>query len=146
MWTLKDVGGYIRTAQAPKLLTDLLKRIKSIFNFTQERENRLARYVDVINDYKAGMPVKEIEQKYGCSTHTVLRYARLAQLPKRPKGFDPQVRETCIILYKEGKPVAEIAAKLGVSEAYISKLAKEVGINRRDFKNPRKKRVRLHPS
>jgi hypothetical protein len=38
-------------------------------------------------------------------------------------------------MYKDGKPIAEIQALVGVSQAYVSKTATEEGINRRNFKN-----------
>lgn len=112
----------------------MLRKVRAIFTFTQERANRLKRYVRVVYAYKAGVPVKKIEDDYGCCRQTVLRYARLAGLPKRPKGFEPDVRRATISLYKSGVPIAQIQAQLGVSQAYISKTATEEGINRRNFK------------
>lgn len=134
MFTLKTAADYIRTSRAPIRFFAFVKQIKRIFTFTQERANRLVRYVELVRDYKQGKPVRDIETKYGCSRNTVLRYARLADLPKRPRHFDPKVRSAVIALYKEGRPIAEISARLGVSKAYISNAASEEGINRVKFK------------
>ncbi len=130
MLTLKNAAEYILTSKAPTGLLSILRRIRSVFSFTQERANRLARFVKIVRAYKAGQLVLDIEAEYGCSRHTVLRYARLAGLPKRQKGFDPDVRESVIAAYKAKKPIAEIAEKYKVSMAYVSKTATEEGINR----------------
>ncbi|WP_334451726.1 helix-turn-helix domain-containing protein [Bradyrhizobium elkanii] len=60
-------------------------------------------------------------------------YARLAGLDKRPKG-DAERRRGIIALYQQGRPIAEIAARMGVSQALVSKIASEEGINRRNFR------------
>lgn len=132
-WTLKHAADYVRTSRAPKPLAQLIAAVWRVFTFTQERTNRLARFVKIVAAYKLGKPVKDIEAQYGCSRQTVLRYARLAGCPKRPKHFDPAVRKAVIAMYQQDKPLAEIQARLGVSQAYISKTATEEGINRRNF-------------
>jgi len=131
---LRHVGNYVRTGQAPRALLAVLRKVKSIFTFTQERANRLKRFIRVVHAYKAGVPIKKIEDDYGCCKGTILRYARLSGLSKRPKGFEPDVRRAVIALYKDKVPIATIQARLGVSQAYISKTATEEGINRRNFK------------
>src|SRR6185312_4699004 len=133
MLTLATAAEYLRTSKAPRAFFSFVKQVTRIFTFTQERANRLVRYVEIVRAYKQGTPVQDIERKYGCSRQTVLRYARAADLPKRPKHFDPKIRAATIALYKQGKSIAEIQARLGVSQAYISKTATEEGINRRHF-------------
>lgn len=130
MIKLQTVADYVRTSRGPKLLLIILKNIKSVFTFTQERANRVKRFIRIVEAYKAGVPVKKIEETYGCSKFTVLRYARLAGLAKREKGFAPDVKRATISLYKDGLPIAEISARLGVSQAYVSKTATEAGISR----------------
>ena len=137
---LEHVGTYVRTGRAPQAILAVLRKVRQIFTFVQERENRVKRYVKVVKAYRDGMPVADIEREYGCCRQTVLRYARLAGLPKRPKCFEPDIRKAVIALYKEGRPIAEIQARLGVSQAYISKTATEEGINRRDFSKTKRKR------
>ena len=58
----------------------------------------------------------------------------LALQQVQEQGFDPKVRSATVALYKQGRPLAEIQAQLGVSQAYISKTATEEGINRHKFK------------
>lgn len=132
-WTLKDAAIYVQTSRAPRALLNALNAVLRVFTFAQERSNRLARFLKIVTAYKLGKPMLDIERKYGCSRGTVLRYARLAGCPKRPKHFDPEVRKAVIALYRQNKPLAEIEALLGVSQAYISKTATEEGINRRKF-------------
>lgn len=135
--TLKSAAEYVRTSRAPKGFLAFIQTIKRIITFTQERANRLTRYLAIVRAYRRGAPVKAIEEQYGCSRQTVLRYARLAGLAKRDKGFEPGIRRAVIALYKQGKPIAQIQAQLGVSQAYVSKTATEEGINRREFKKRR---------
>lgn len=132
--TLKNAASFVRTSRAPVALLSILQRLRSVFCFAQERANRLKRFVVIVTAYKRGRLVRDIESEYGCSRQTVLRYARLAGCSKRPKGFDPEIRRATISLYKQGKPIAEIQARLGVSQAYVSKTATEEGINRRHFR------------
>jgi len=129
-FTLKQVGDFVRNGKAPKLLLITLKQVKRIFTFTQERSNRYKRYIKIVQAYERGKPVAEIESEFGCCRQTVLRYARLAELPKRPKSFDPNKRKATITMYKAGVPISQIQARLGVSQAYVSKVATEEGINR----------------
>lgn len=140
MVTLKTAALYVRTSRASRALLEIIRQAKRVFTFTQERANRLARYIKITNDYRRGRPVRDIESQYGCSRGTVLRYARMAGLPKRPKCFDPDIRRAVIALYQQGKPIAEIEARLGVSQAYVSKTATEEGINRRNFKRTEARR------
>lgn len=127
---LQTVVDYLLKGKGPKLLLNILKNVKTIFTFTEERANRVKRFVRIINAYKAGVPIKKIEEDYGCAKSTILRYAQLAGLPKRDKGFKPNVKKATLSLYKDGVPIAQISAQLGVSQAYISKIAKAAGINR----------------
>lgn len=131
-FTLADAARYWVNSRPSKAFAAFVAQIRSIFTFTEERANRLQRFPKVANDYRDGMPVADIEAKYGCSRGTVLRYARLAGLEKRPKG-DADRRRGIVALYQQDKPIAEIAARFGVSQALISKIATEEGINRRKF-------------
>jgi transposase-like protein len=131
---LKVAAEYIQTLKAPQGFLGLIASIKRVFNFTQERTNRLTRYVIIAREYKRGTPVNEIAEKHGCSRHTVQRYARMADLPKRPKHFPEQLRNEVIADYKANLPVADIARLHGVSQAYVSKVAREEGMLRRKFK------------
>mgnify|MGYP001288035346 CR=1 FL=1 len=128
--TIQTAADYFRTSRASKAFVGLLRAIKRIFTFAQERANRLRRCVEIIHLYAKGVPVRDIVDRYGCSNNTVLRYARAAGLPKRPKHFPEKVRLAALHMYKDGRPLAEIEARLGVSKAYVSKLATEEGINR----------------
>jgi len=132
--TLQAAADFIRTGRARKLVMRLIRRARTIITFEQEHSNRIPRFVAVANEYRRGRPVGDIQAEFGCSRGTVLRYARMAELPKRPKGFDPEVRRAVLAMYEQRKPIAEISAALGVSQAYISKTATEEGINRHKFK------------
>jgi transposase-like protein len=133
-FTIQSAADFWRTSRAPKAFTRFLRAARRIFTFVYERANRLRRCVEIIDLYAKGVPVRDIVDRYGCSNHTVNRYARAAGLPKRPKHFPEKIRLAAIAMYKDGKPIAEIQARLGVSQAYVSNLATEEGINRRKFK------------
>jgi hypothetical protein len=138
IFTLKDAAEHWRSSRAPKAFPAFIAQVKRILTFTQERANRLRRFGEVTSAYRDGVPVADIESKYGCSKNTVLRYARLAEIEKRPKCFDPRIRKAVILLYKSGNPIAQISAQLGVSQAYVSKTATEEGLNRRNFAKARR--------
>lgn len=121
----------------PRLLSRLLRGAKSFFTFTQERTNRVVRFARIVRDYKTGRMLNDIEKEYGCSRSTIFRYVHLMGLPSRGqerRRTPTQVRAECIRLYKAKAPIKDIAKKLDVSEAYVSRTATEEGINRRNFK------------
>lgn len=139
---LSDAASYMRTTRAPKAFLDFIATVKRIFSFAQERANRPARFVAVARAYKNGEPVLKIQEKFGCSLQTVNRYARMADLPKRPKHFPEDIRKTVIADYKRENPkldVVQIAERNSVSPAYVSKIAREEGISRYEPR-PKKKR------
>ncbi len=129
--TLKDAAEYLRTGKAPQLLLTFIMKIKRIFDFAQERANRPVRFLRVVKAYRNGKPVKDIEEEYGCSRNTVLRYARLAGLPKRPKSDDPERRAKIIKLSKVGGlSQKEIAVACNCSVSLVSIVEHEVGLKR----------------
>lgn len=131
-FTLRDAAEFLRTRKAPAGFRALLRRVKRVLTFRAERENRAPRFLRIVAAYKdPNRSVADIAAEFECSRSTVLRYARLAGLPKRPRGFDDQIRSTVIAMYRDKTPIADIAAKCGVSQAYVSKLATEVDINRK---------------
>jgi len=136
--TLKSAAAFLKTRRASPALTAALAKVASILNFPDERANRLVRFIEVVKAYSDGQPVAEIERDYGCTRSTVLRYARLMGLPKRPKHFDVNKRARVIRLYKLKRPIKEIAKRCGCSQALVSKIATEEGINRRVFQKRRR--------
>lgn len=129
--TLLDAAEYVRTSRAPKLFFAVTQHIKNIFTFTRERANRLVRYVKIVCDYKSGVLVRDIEARYGCSHNTVMRYARLAELPKRAKSDDPERRAKIVALAKKGGlSQKQIAEACRCSVALVSMVEHEAGLNR----------------
>lgn len=127
---LSDAAEYIKTGKAITGFLSVIRSVYRVFTFTYERSNRIARYVVIVRAYKKGVMVNDIQEKYGCSRQTILRYARLAGLPKRPKHFPLQTKEAVIQDWKNGMRLRDISRKHGVSEAYISKTMKELGLSR----------------
>jgi uncharacterized protein YerC len=139
---LSDAASYIRTSRAPKAFLDFIGSIRRIFSFTQERANRPARFVAVTRAYQQGEPVKKIQDRFGCSLQTINRYARMSDLPKRPKHLPEDIRKAVIADYKRENPrldVVQIAERNSVSPAYVSKVAREENISRYEPR-PKKKR------
>lgn len=130
-WRLAEAAQYFHAkSKLHPPLRKLLSNIARVFNFVTEHQNRMQRFVRVVQDYKDGMPVRDIETKYGCSRQTILRYARLAGLPKRPKPSFAEKAPAALALLDQNKPLAEIAARLGTSQAWVSYLAKAHGKSR----------------
>lgn len=135
------VAARLLTSRGPRHVRALIAKISRTFDFPTERANRLKRFIEIAIAYKAGHAVETIRDSHGCTRSTILRYARIANLPKRPKHFAVDVRTRVIRLYKARKPVAEIAARCGVSPAYVSKTATEEGINRKPQRRRKAARV-----
>lgn len=143
MLTLRAAAEYVMTAKAPAVLLAAIASIKHIYSFTQERSNRVARYIAVLRAYRGGTPVQQMVDKYGCSRSTILRYARMAELPKRPKHLPREIKAAVLADYANPNlSVTQIAELNHVSPAYVSKVAREAGISRYE---PRPKKKRLKP-
>jgi len=127
---LQDAADYIKGEKTPRDFRSLLASIKHVFHYPYERANRLARYVIITRAYEKGEDVNRIAKRYGCTRGTVLRYARMAGLPKRPKHFAAKVRRAVIRDYKAKMPIADIARLHEVSPAYVSTVARQSGISR----------------
>jgi transposase-like protein len=138
MIALRAAIDYVTGGKVAAPLRAAFARVRSVVTFTQERANRVVRYIAIVRAYKAGVAIRDIENRWGCSRSTVLRYARSAGLAKRERGLPQDTRAAVLDLYRDGRPVAEIAETCGVSQAYVSKEATAAGINRRTFsKRPR---------
>lgn len=85
--TLKQAADYMRKGRSPAAFATLLLALKKTFDFSAERRNRIKRFVEITRAYQRGESAERIADRYNCEKTTVLRYARLAGLPKRPKAF-----------------------------------------------------------
>lgn len=120
---------FVELLKAPKsFLRSLIKSVRRVFDFAEERKNRSVRFFKVLKAYRDGTPVQTIANNYQCSRGTVQRYARIAGLAKRDKKKVP--RDVIIMAYKAKTPIKEIAKRYGISQALVSKIATEAGINR----------------
>jgi hypothetical protein len=127
---LQDAAAFVQGHKTPRSFRALVASIEDILDFPHERANRLARYIIITRAYEKGEAVQAIIDRFGCTRGTVLRYARMADLPKRPKHFAPEVRKAVLRDYRAKMPIAEIARLHEVSPAYVSKVAGEAGILR----------------
>ena len=107
-----------------------MRKVNNPLSLTIERAARMTRTIQIIQRYALGEPINEITKDYDCGKGTVLRYARAANLPKRPKNFPKEIRETVIAKLKENVPYKIIATALNCSEAYISKVATQENLRR----------------
>lgn len=131
MINLQTAADYVRTSRAPKAFFAIIQSVKRIFTFTQERANRPIRFLRVVRAYRNGKLVRDIESEFGCSHNTVLRYARMAGLPKRPKTDDPERRAKIIKMAKRGGfSQKDIASACQCSVALVSVVEHEAGISR----------------
>jgi transposase-like protein len=135
--TLNDAAEYVKNGRRTSLLLRFLALVKRIFNWEVERSNRLNRFIEITRSYKRGERVEDIAKRYGCNRSNVLRYARMAELDKRPKGISNETRKAVIADYKLGLPIGDIAKLHGVSIAYVSTVANKSGIGR----NPHRKKA-----
>jgi hypothetical protein len=133
-FTLSDAAEYVKNGRRASLLTRFLALVKRIFNWEVERSNRLNRFIEITRAYKRNEPVEAIAKRYGCNRSNVLRYARMAELDKRPKGVSDETRKEVLSDYRLGLPIADIAKLHGVSIAYVSTVANKAGIGRKPQK------------
>jgi hypothetical protein len=95
-----------------------------------DHSRRATRTLEIAMSYARGTPIADISSRYEISSSQILRIARQYNLPKRPKHFDPAIKDKVLTMCRAHKPLAEISALLGVSQAYISKTGKEAGLAR----------------
>ena len=94
-------------------------------------QRRITRSINILREYARGDKVTVIQDRYECSRQTVLRLARAAGLPKRPKRVVSEAARASILLaWDKGQPLREIALKHGVSEAFVSMHAAQNGRHR----------------
>jgi len=131
-FTLSTAAEYLRTSKATTAFLSFLAQIRRVFTFPVERANRLRRFLRIIEDYRKGKPVRDIETKFGCSRGTILRYARLSGEPKRPRTDDPERRATIIAMSKQHPRPSqtEISKACKCSIALVSLVEHEAGIKR----------------
>jgi transposase-like protein len=127
---LQDAARLVQGKRTPHGLQAMIAKVKRVLRYPYERANRLARYVVITRAYQKGEDVNRIAKRFGCGRGTVLRYARMAGLPVRPKHFPAAVRRAVLRDYRRGDPVAEIARLHEVSPAYVSTAARQAGILR----------------
>lgn len=131
MITLKIAAEYVQTSKASRAFLAVVASVKRIFDFAQERANRPVRFLRVVRAYRNGKPVRDIMREFGCSNNTVNRYARMANLPHRPKTDDPERRAKIIRLAKQGTmSQKDIAAACQCSVALVSIVEHEAGLKR----------------
>lgn len=132
--TLKDIAKYVRTSVASKLLMTILRDKGRVFTFTEERHNRLNRYVSVINAYKDGVPLADIETKFGCTRRTIFDYVERAGVPRR--SFKPEeIRQAVLRDYKAGIPISKIMDLHNVKRRFVQQIAADAGERRYRRKN-----------
>lgn len=127
---LRDVAQYVRGSKANALLLAILHKTRHIFNFEEERQNRLSRFVKVCNAYKAGMPISEIETKFGCTKRTIYDYLERANIPRR-RFTTEEIKAAILKDYKNKDiSIAHVAELHNVSVRQVMTLAKKAGLRR----------------
>jgi DNA invertase Pin-like site-specific DNA recombinase len=93
-----------------------------------DHRRRLDRMLEIVRQYRDGIPVIEIAEEFDCSRGTVLRLARAAGLAPRSKRLFTQVqRDEALRRFDNGEPLDHIANVLGTSVAWVSHLARDSG-------------------
>lgn len=96
------------------------------FNHTRgERSEQL------VADYHAGMPVKEMASKYGIHRGSVSKHLRDHGVPPRKVGLDEaQIREA-VKQYALGESLATIGKRMGVDKGTVRERLVESGVEMR---------------
>lgn len=93
-------------------------------------ETHEGKRMAVVEDFKAGLPRKQIAEKHGVPESTISSWARQAGCPQRPRGsrspMAPSTRDQLILRRRrEGMPVKQIAKEFGLSVATIFGVCKK---------------------
>lgn len=59
---IKDAAEYVRTSKFNKFILAILRSPLKLYTFTDERNNRVSRYVAIINEYKKGTSIADIKK------------------------------------------------------------------------------------
>jgi hypothetical protein len=95
-----------------------------------DRARRHTRSLMIVRRYVRGEPIDDICARYAIGRSQVLRIVRDAGAPKRPKHFPEAVLNAVLRDYRAGFPVAEIADRNHVSQAYVSTQARKAELSR----------------
>lgn len=127
---LKDVADYVRTSKAGAVLLAVLRGAGHILDFTEERHNRLNRYMAVINAYQhTTMSVAEIAERFGCTKRTVFDYVEKAGIERR--SFVPAAVKAAVLRdYRLKIPITKIMELHNVKRRYVHTVAREAGLRR----------------
>lgn len=108
-----------------------------------DRSRRMQRTLRIAAQYRDGVKVSVIADRFECSVHTVLRIARAMDLDKRDKSDDPKRHEKILQMSRRKKrpPASEIAKACGCSVSLVCQVERANGIERysRDRVGPRAK-------
>jgi hypothetical protein len=106
--------------------------VRGIITYDREKANRLKRYVAIMREYKARVPVEKIISKYGVSRTNLYRYARLAGISRKDRDAMKRKRDAILADYVAVPriPIRTIALKHRVSVARVSAIASEEGVSR----------------
>lgn len=85
----------------------------------------------LIADYQAGMPVKEMATKYGIHRGSVSKHLREHGVPPRTVGLDAAQIQEVVKLYARGGSLAAIGKQTGVDKGTVRQRLVEVGVEMR---------------
>lgn len=90
-------------------------------------QERLDRRIQIAEDVKNGLSIKDACTKYGVSMATVRSacWAQFGSPPRQPRKVNPQKPCQFVILFSllQGESVRDTAERLGVSAAWVHEVA-----------------------
>lgn len=120
-------------------MSDGEKVPESPLSLQHDVARRIERSLNIIAEYKEGVVVENIADRYGVSRNTVLRLARMAGLPKRPKRkISDEHKATALRMLAQGELYSVIAKHVGASESWVHYLAMDHNLQRYRYKRRRK--------
>lgn len=76
---------------------------------------------ELIRDYQAGVSVRAISEKFGCSRSTIQRILQVNDIPRRTPDLTPEQAEAMRKRRAEGATYAQLVKEFKVSKRTISK-------------------------
>ncbi len=87
----------------------------------------------VLDLYRLGLSTYTLARQFGTDRHTITRHLRLGGVELRPRQkLTPQLAEEAARLYTDGRPLAAIGKRVGLTPTAVGTALKRAGMKLRD--------------
>jgi len=94
------------------------------------------KIAELVAAYEAGLPIKDIVERFQVDQRTIQKYVRRQGLPRRVRHLTAEEVEEAVQFYAEGRSVEFIANHLGVSSSAVRRRLSVAGVTLRPRGRP----------